>query len=63
MIVLGGGYYLWLFTAYPREVFGMFGQQLREVSLSLKPLLIIVDIPVHEAIGQSRVSVDVYVEV
>ena len=41
----------------------MFGQQLGEVGLSLKPLLIIVDIPVHEAIGQSRVSVDVYVEV
>ena len=41
----------------------MLCQQLGEVSLSLKPLLIIVDIPVHEAIGQSRVSMDVYVEV
>ena len=41
----------------------MFGQQLGEVSLSLKPLLIIIDIPIHEAIGQSRVSMDVYIEV
>ena len=58
-----GGARGYLFTAYPREVFSMLCQQLGEVSLSLKPLLIIVDVPVHETIGQSGVSMDVYVEI
>ena len=40
----------------------MFSQQFWEVGLSLKSLLIIIDVAIHEAIGQCGVGVDVHVE-